>query len=230
MDLKKRKFIRIPILFGLLLVFTLALGACSQNAAAPESSPPVAEESPATAPAGTQTPAVETPAVSDPEGQPPAGDPCLPAEGQLGYVDETYGYCLVYPEGFTVNHPAEGVTVIHGPDYSGGSLEPLSGLVNIQAGSPADGRSASQVADEVRAFYAGSDQELIEMRAISLDGVPAVELNNLPGQRTYRQVIAVRAGRVYYLDFLPLGEEYGQAAADMQLIYDSVMSSFNFLE
>jgi hypothetical protein len=219
------------LLIGGVLLLGLALGACSRIITASESSPQIVDAGLETPVVAAQEPLLATPTASTAGNQAPvAGDPCLPAEGQLSYANPDHGYCLVYPEGFTVNHPAEGVTVIHGPDYSGGSLEPLSGLVNIQSGSLAEGRSVSQVADEVRSFYADSEQALIEMRSFDLAGVPAVELNNLPGQRTYRQGIAMRAGRVYYLEFLPLGEEYGQAAADMQLIYNSVMSSFNFLE
>lgn len=156
------------------------------------------------------------------------GDPCLAGEGRVSFVSEAYGYCLVYPHGFTVEQPAEGVTVVRGPDYSGGSLEPLVGAVSIQVPGPAEGRSASQLADEAVAFYASAEQAAIERRPLELDGVPAVELNNLPGQRTYRQIIAVWNNRIYLLDFTPLGAEYGQAAADMQQLYESVLGSFNF--
>ena len=164
------------------------------------------------------------------EGTADGSDPCLAGEGQVGYVSDGYGYCLAYPQGFIVEQPAEGVTVVRGPDYSGGSLEPLVGAVSIQVSASAEGRSASQVADEAVAFYASAEQAAIERRPLDLDGVPAVELNNLPGQRTYRQIVAVWNGRVYQLDFTPVGAEYGQAAADMQQLYESVLGSFNFLD
>lgn len=230
MDLKFRKLRSVLFLLAI-LVFVLALSACSRMIVSSESSPPVVEEVLETVPVETQPPAVETsPTQEAQEPAPAAGDPCLAAEGQLSHVDEDGGYCLNYPEGFTLYQPAEGVTVIHGPDYCGGCLEPLSGSVSVQATGAAEGRSASQVAADIIGFYHPSDQALVEQHSLTLAGVPAVELLYLPGQRFFREIVAVQDGRIYVLDFMPMGEEYGQAATDMQLLYEMVLGSFNFLD
>lgn len=155
---------------------------------------------------------------------------------EAAYTNEEAGYCLLYPSGFVVDEPEQGVVVVHGPNYAGGP-EPLSGFVNIQVLGPAEGRSASEISSELVAPFQGT--EIIIERVDALLGVEqagsspasnAVEMIGMPGQSLTWQVVAVHNDQVYLLVFSPLGAEYGQAFDDMQQLYDVVMSSFRFLD
>jgi hypothetical protein len=157
--------------------------------------------------------------------------PCeaLQGEGEAAFTNPSAGYCLRYPADFAVTEPEPGVVVIHGPDHSGGGLEPLAGFVAIETGEPANGRTARQVSDDVVSGLDLAGGVMVERVDGYLGGVPAVEIIGIPGQRLYRQVVAVQNDRVVDLVFSPIGEEYGQATADMETLYQLVMRSFTFV-
>lgn len=150
-------------------------------------------------------------------------------EGEAVFTNPAAGYCLRFPENFAVTEPAPNVVVIHGPDYAEVGQEPLSGLVNIDTSQPANGRSAAEVSDEIVANADIAPDAMIERVDTLLGGVPAVEIIGVPGQRLSWHVVAVQDDRVVQLVFSPLGEAYGQADADRQAIYETVMASFTFL-
>lgn len=152
-------------------------------------------------------------------------EPCTPTGlNQAALTNGVAGYCLIYPDTFTVSEQP-GAMVIVGPDYTEGE-EPLAAFLNIQL-SDAAGRTAAEIADEI---VAGLEEGVeVERQETTLGGEPAVELTGVPGLNITRQVIAVRGDRAYHLTFSPLGEEYADAYADMQTLYDLVMSSFTFL-
>jgi hypothetical protein len=62
-----------------------------------------------------------------------------------------------------------------------------------------------------------------------LDGVPANQFDQVPGQDLSRQVIMVHNGRLITLTFIPDDAAAGEAYAAMQILYDAVMDSFSFL-
>lgn len=140
------------------------------------------------------------------------------------------GYCLLYPPGYTVTNPEDGVVVIHGLDYGGGGPEPLGGYVNISVAPNNEGLTAPQISDQVVAEAQPLDPSaMIERVDAALGGEQAVEIIGVPGQRLSWHVVAVHNGQVYTLVFGPLGEDYGEAFVDMQTLYDVVMPTFVFL-
>jgi len=172
--------------------------------------------------------AVDNAPVQGPEGQP---NPCEQqrTEGQAVLTNEAAGYCLRYPDTFTMTEPEPDVVVIHGPDYSWGSLEPLAGFVNISVAEETGGRTALEIADDVVAAAPLTEGETVQQMDGTLGGEPAVDLIGVPGQRLDWHVIAVRGDRVVHLVFSPLGEEYGEANADRLELQEAVMTSFTFL-
>jgi len=172
--------------------------------------------------------AIDNAPLQGPEGR---SNPCEQqrTEGQAVLTNEAAGYCIRYPDTFTVAEPEPDVVVIHGPDYSGGGPEPLSGFVNISVAEPAGGRTVQEVADDVvAAAQAPQDATAGQMDGF-LGGLPAVDIIGVPGQRLDWHVVAVQGDRVVHLVFSPLGDEYGEANADRLALYESVMTSFTFL-
>ena len=151
----------------------------------------------------------------------------LRGDGEAVFTNPAAGYCLRYPEGFSVTEPEANVVVISGPDYSGGP-EPLAGFVNVQAWEPANGRTAAEVSDEIVAEFQG-EGVMIERGDTRLGGVPAVEIVGVPGLQRSWQIVAVQNDRIVRLVFAPLGEEYGQATVDMEALLSTVARTFTFL-
>lgn len=192
-----------------LVLLTLPLAACSS----------FVQAAPGQTPTSTQPPEIVGESL-----------PCLTAgEGEVSFVNDKHGYCLLYPAGFTADRPEPNVVVIHGPNYSAGP-EPLTGFVNIQQLESAQGRSAAQVSDGVVAEFQEFEDIIIERVDTLLDGEPAVEIIGVPGQSLSWHIVTIHQDRVYQLVFSPLGEENGQAFSDMQKLYDIVMQSFTFLD
>lgn len=150
-------------------------------------------------------------------------------EGEAVFTAPEAGYCLRYPAEFAVTEPEEGVVVVSGPNYAEGP-EPLSGFVNIQAWPPAEGRTLEEA---IEALFPPEDlpvDAVIDKAEALLGGVRAIEITGLPGQRADRHVVAVQNDRIVHLVFSPIGEEYGEAAADMNRLYEHVMGSFTFVK
>jgi hypothetical protein len=95
-------------------------------------------------------------------------------------------------------------------------------------GHDAAGRTAAQAADELTAEFSSADFN-IERISITVDGREAVVLDDMPGQDTSRQVVIVHNGRLYKLTFVPEGEDYGDAHAQTENLYATVVNSFKFL-
>jgi hypothetical protein len=94
----------------------------------------------------------------------------------------------------------------------------------------AGGRSFEEVTAEKAA---GLEESILGFDAIwsfgyILDGVPANQFDQVPAQDLSRQVVLVRDGRLFTLTFIP-DDPDAEAYAQMQTLYDMVMSSFSFL-
>jgi len=90
--------------------------------------------------------------------------------------------------------------------------------------APADGRSAEEIADQIMAEF-GSGWE-IERSSITLGEETAVRLDGLPGQDTYRRIIAVHAGQKFTLTFSPLNTD---ADAGLEKLYTYIVDTFTFV-
>ncbi len=197
----------ILLLFGSLL----ALTACT---------PPTEEAAPATAvpvsPTEPMAEAVLATAVCDPTA----------ADGHL-FTSEAGGYCLIYPPTYcwlpgqdaltntfvsmdpvdeTTNRCTDDPLILHGE------------VVWLQVKvAPAEG----QPLDELVAGYRANEEVFgLEFEEVVLDGVTAVQINNMPGQDISRMLFAVHNDQFYELTFQP-------AAADR--LYAQVLDTFRFL-
>jgi hypothetical protein len=135
-------------------------------------------------------------------------------------MNEQYGYGLLYPAGYDVQHPNEHETVL----FVGSLLnvEQPRAYIKVQE---AGGRTAAQVADELTAAFAGFN---IKRTNVTIGGEAAVVLDNIPGQDTSRQVVIVHDDRLYMLTFVPASEDYGEVYTQMENLYTIVLNSFEF--
>lgn len=148
---------------------------------------------------------------------------CLPAAAdQQSLVDTVNGYCLLYPTDY-VAVESEAVTVNL---VKGDIMNHTDPRVAITVEDVA-GRTLEEVVAELETVY-GLPDTPVERGSITVDGVDAVVLDNLPGQDLNRRVVLMHNDRLYSFFFTPLGEP-GQARADMELFYQGIFDSLRFL-
>ena len=148
-----------------------------------------------------------------------AGRLSVPAADTQLWVDEEHGYCLLYPAGYVAEQtsPNEVNLVL------GSIMNHTDPRVAI-AVEDAAGRTLAQVVEQLQADYVLPDME-IEPGFITVDGLEAVILDNLPGQDLNCRVAFIQKGRLYSLFFTPLG-----GATPLEPFYQGILDSFRFLE
>lgn len=152
-----------------------------------------------------------------------AADECLQATADTQLLlNETDGYCLLYPAGYTVEQPNEEETVF----FMGSLLDVAHPKLFVEV-QEAGSRTAVEVADEVAAQAAGFEIE--RTFGVTLGYQPAEVLDKMPGQDMNRQVIVVHDGRLYKLTFVPTDEAMADLYAETEALYDLVIKSFRFL-
>jgi hypothetical protein len=160
-------------------------------------------------------------------GQPPItfsedGCPITTVAAQTqSLVDEARGFCLLYPASHIVVQLESGNTEI-----VVGSLmnhtDPRLSIVVVELA----GRSLEQVIDEFLAGYEGFD---IAQTPLAVDDEKGIQLENIPGQDLYRNVMVTHDGFLYQLSFAPYDPSIVATIAEAEHLYRVVIDSFRFL-
>lgn len=164
----------------------------------------------------------------EPEAPLLAGPECPePETGTTLFTNSEDGYCLLLPEGYTVDdslttETGGGETAV----YMGSSLDTTHGrlFITVENG---EGQSLEDWTQAKQEAFA--DFNVIWSFGYMLDGVMSNQFDQLPGQDLSRQVLAVHNDRLYTLTFLPDDPAAGDAYTTMQALYETVMDSFSFL-
>jgi hypothetical protein len=164
----------------------------------------------------------------EPEADLVAGPECPAAsEGLVLYTNTDDGFCLLLPEKYVVDDTLitdSGTETAVFVESLMNTAEPKL-FITVQ---PANGRSLEDVTSEKQAEFA--DFEVMFSFGYMLDGVPANQFDQLPGQDLNRQVVLVHNDRFYTLTFVPDDPSMGDVYTEMQTLYDTVMDSFSFLK
>lgn len=97
--------------------------------------------------------------------------------------------------------------------------------------SVANGQTAAQAADAAQAdaeTVMGAGK--VPRSTATVGGEQAVVLNNLPGQDINRRVYVVHNGVLYVFMFYPLDPNNAAQGQAMEPLYQTVISSFHFLQ
>ncbi|MDX1415002.1 MAG: hypothetical protein R3293_12475 [Candidatus Promineifilaceae bacterium] len=167
----------------------------------------------------------------EPEAPLLAGPECPQAVvGTTLYTNSEDGFCLLLPDGYAVDdsltsNAGGGETAV----YVDSLLNSSSARLFITV-DDAGGRTL----DEVTSAKREEIEEVLGTPAMwsfgyMLDGVAANQFDQVPGQELSRQVVLVHDGRLITLTFIPDEAAAGDAYAEMQTLYDTVMESFSFL-
>jgi hypothetical protein len=164
-------------------------------------------------------------AALEPAADAASGAGCAPAPGEATLLqEETLGYCLHYPAGYEARTLGENVMEI-APAGAEASLIAEGSQMTVKV-SPADGRSAEEIADD---FYNQIADDVVaefgvERETAVVDGVTAQVIDNVPEQNASRYLFLVQDDRLYTLTFLPADAE------GMDSFYQEVLDSFRFTE
>lgn len=163
----------------------------------------------------------------DPDASLVAGPECPEAtEGVVLYSNTEDGFCLLLPEKYAID---DTLTTDNGTE----TAVYVESLMNVSEPKmfitvePANSRSLEDVTTEKQEEFA--DFEVMLSFGYMLDGVPANQFDQLPGQDLNRQVVLVHNGHFYTLTFVPDDPSMGDVYDEMQTLYDTVMDSFSFL-
>jgi len=150
-----------------------------------------------------------------------------PTASTLLLTNEKHGYCLLYPSEYNVMYPTESemCLVPAGPTMA---CHSANAFIEVE---DAAGRSASQVADALIAEALAAIPGIsIERASLTIANEEAVVLDGLPGVSNSRNVVIVRADRLYTLSFIvPWDEDGNSDFEQMERIYTDVIGSFGFL-
>lgn len=169
------------------------------------------------------TAALNVPAETDvPSGQ-AVNSTCSRSSDEVRLlINSVHQFCLQYPDGYDVFFPNENEIMLIQRSMLNVS-EPRASIKVL----PAGGMAADQAADSFLAVYSLPVGELIR-ETLTIDDEEAIMLDKLPGQEINRQVFVVHNDTLYQLSFMPVNESRPGLYAQMETLYNTVITSFNF--
>ena len=140
-----------------------------------------------------------------------------PAGGQI-YTNSEYGFCILVPAGYQMVESAPGVfSLVEGGDL----MNHTSPRVGIEVTAAGD-RTLAGITDQLMADNVPIGTN-VTSQTLTIDGDPAVLLDNLSGQDFNRRVVVKHNNLVYSLMFMPLSPE-------AEPFYQSVLTSLHFVD
>lgn len=150
--------------------------------------------------------------------------PCAQdAEGMQFYADEAHGFCVLIPDGFSINQSSDVQVASFVGTMTAGGYMPL-GLINV---TDAGGKSAAEIAAPAVAETQGMGLNVTQ-QTITVGGEEAIMVDGLSGQDVTRKVFVVHGGTLYEMSFTPSDPNL-DTYASVQALYDSVVGTFAFL-
>jgi len=146
-----------------------------------------------------------------------------PSEDNLLLRNEDDGYCLLYPEGYSVVIPFVGEICLVPGEPQDMLCHNMRAMIEVMA---ADGRSAAQAADEALVQLADFP---VERSTRSVDGAEATVLDNYPGVDILRLVFFVHDDRLYRMTFARGSEAGSEDRVKADLLFTTLVDSFAFL-
>ncbi len=149
----------------------------------------------------------------------------MAADGAQLVMDSADGFCFLIPAGFEAARPGTTV-VLYGPATTPGHRE--RGIIEITPiGDASLEANVQAIVSEVVAALPGFTPT---QSNLTVAGLPAIQLDNMPGQDINRQVFVVANNRLYRLTFFPAEAERPDAFAEMETLQALVLSTLQFTE
>lgn len=153
-----------------------------------------------------------------------APEACRKPETSFIYSPED-GYCFAYPVYFHRNNE-RGAIAIFGPAYGLGP-EPLYASMTMEISVLPDGQTLEQAVD-IFIENLGDVPQPQTHQALTVGGEPAVMLEVVPGMLGSRDVFFIHRELLFHLTFWPAPAVAPETSADVEDLYRTVISSWNF--
>lgn len=167
----------------------------------------------------------------EPEAPLLAGPECPePETGTTLFTNVEDGYCLLLPDGYAVD---DSLTSNDGGGETAVYIDSLMNSSHARLFITVDD-AQERTLEEITAAKEAEISDILGTPAMwsfgyMLDGLPANQFDQVPGQDLSRQVVMVHNGRLYTLTFIPDEPAAGDAYTEMEILYDTVLDSFSFL-
>lgn len=179
--------------------------------------------------AATPTPEVFNPL--DPSPTPSSSD--LPLTCQVTdlnvYIDRDAGYCFAYPLRFTVGEQPwfSDLPGILGPALDN-SAEPIHATLVVETTPNDPQKSLEQQANEFLSNFTVVDLATLERESLIVAGEPALQVDAIPVQLSWRIVFVSHADKLYRLMYWPV--DIVEAQADLDELIQTSLNSFSFID
>lgn len=158
-----------------------------------------------------------------------AGPECpAPVANSTLFTNETIGYCLVLPGGYTILQASSDEMedeMIFYVDSVQDTSHPRLSVKVTEAGNRSLEKITKAYETEIEKGVPGYDVQW--SFGYMLDGEPANQFDQVPGQDLSRQVLMVHDGQLFTLTFTPDEPNAGAAYDEMQILYDMVVKTFS---
>ena len=150
-------------------------------------------------------------------------------------VNEADGYCFSLPGDFESTSLTEGLVTIAPSENSGLAaaqvvsengqpVTPQLSIINLGA---ANGRSASDLAEERFAQYASANLEMV-WGTVKLGNEEAITIESRPGELLTRKAFVVHNDIAFELTLSPLDENMPAMSAAAEVLWQNVVQNFSF--
>jgi hypothetical protein len=141
------------------------------------------------------------------------------------YVDRANGFCFAYPPLFEAQVNEMGNPAVYGPALDS-NLEPLRANLLVEVKVAIQDKMLAEIVDAYLEQFAGLDVPPITRTPFELGGQPAEMLEVVPGREGSCDVFMLHQGMLFHLMFMPSVRDFPQAKDDVELLFDTVVSSF----
>jgi len=160
-----------------------------------------------------------------------AGPECpTQVEASLLYTNEVVGYCLLLPADYQVLE----ISTEAGNNEMAFYLDSIQDATHPRLWIKVTDAKGASLEEATQAHKAELEKgfegfDIVWSFGYMLDGIPANQFDQVPGQDLSRQLIMVHNDQVYLLTFTPDDPEAGEVYNEMEAMYGMVVDSFSFL-
>jgi hypothetical protein len=214
----------------ILVLFVVTLASCTPSQTAiPTQKTSLQTPTMAEANASISTP---TPEIFNPVSPSPTpSNSSLPLTCQVTdlnvSIDHDNGYCFAYPIGFSMGEsPYLDVPAVMGPPVDQGPDE-VSATFGVVVTPSVPGQKLSTQVDNFLKDFTTVDLNTFTRTDLTVGGEPAMMVDNVPVQLSWRVVFVQHGDKLYRLMYWPT--DVPAAQSDLEQLYQTTLNSFAFL-
>lgn len=143
------------------------------------------------------------------------------------FIDQGEGYCFAYPNRFMLGEsPILDVETVHGLPVDNGP-DQVAATFGVQVSAFNAAQSLADQADQFLKDFTSVDPKSLPHTDLTVGGEPAIGVDMVPVQLSWRIVFVAHGDRLYRLMYWPV--DVPAAQVDLEELYQTTLNSFAFL-